>query len=262
MPFGTTTQDTRDARLRLKAARSYACYYGQGGLEALSGFDAAILACDAHSPAELEWLKAAGTVTLGYISLGEDASPEAGPWVRSGPDGDPLRDPDWGSFVVDPSHPAWKARVLEAATDLLERGFAGFFLDTLDTERPDDQEALETLVLELREAMPAAPLVMNRGFALLPHLAQAVDGVVFESLSCTWRLDPDGGVHYRRVEAALFEDNREIAERVTSLARPVGTTCLALDYADTPELEAHARSVASDLGFVPFVSNRLLTRLG
>ncbi len=262
MPLKTTPQHTLEARQRLRAARSYACYYGAGGLEALSGFDAAILAADAHGPAELEWLNAAGTVTLGYLSLGEDASTDAGPWVRRDPDGEPLRDPDWGSFVVDPAHPAWKARVLSAAADLLERGFAGLFLDTLDTERPDDQGALEQLVLELRQAMPAAALVMNRGFGLLGQLAQAVDGVVFESLSCTWQLNPDGGVHYRRVEESVFEDNREIAERIASLTRPVGTTCLALDYADTPELESHARSVASDLGFVPFVSNRLLTRLG
>jgi polysaccharide biosynthesis protein PelA len=167
--------------------------------------------------------------------------------VRREPDGQPSRDPDWGSFVVDPAHPAWKARVLGAASDLLELGFVGLFLDTLDTERPDDREALEQLVLELRKAMPMAPLVMNRGFALLGQLAAAVDGVVFESLSCTWQLDPD---------------NREIAEQIASLTRPVGTTCLALDYADTPELESHARSVAAGLGFVPFVSNRLLTRLG
>jgi polysaccharide biosynthesis protein PelA len=262
VPLKTTPQHTLEARQRLRAARSYACYYGAGGLEALSGFDAAILAADAHSPAELEWLNAAGTVTLGYLSLGEDASTDAGPWVRRDPDGEPLRDPDWGSFVVDPSHPAWKARILGAASDLLECGFAGLFLDTLDTERPDDQGALEQLVLDLRQTLPAAPLVMNRGFGILPRLAEAVDGVVFESLSCTWQLDPDGGVHYRRVEAAVFEDNREIAEQIASLTKPVGTTCLALDYADTPELESHARSVASDLGFVPFVSNRLLTRLG
>jgi polysaccharide biosynthesis protein PelA len=260
--FGTTPHETHDVRQRLRAARSYACYYGGGGLEALSGFDAAILASDAHSPAELAWLNAAGTVTLGYLSLGEDASTDAGPWVRREPDGEPLRDPDWGSFVVDPAHPTWKARILRAAADLLERGFAGLFLDTLDTERPDDREALEQLVLELRQTLPAAPLVMNRGFGILPQLAEAVDGVVFESLSCTWQLDSDGGVHYRQVEAAVFEDNREIAERIASLVRPVGTTCLALDYADTPELESHARSVASNLGFVPFVSNRLLTRLG
>jgi polysaccharide biosynthesis protein PelA len=262
VPRKTTSRRSRSARQRLKTARSYACYYGAGGLEALSGFDAAILAADAHSPAELDWLNAAGTVTLGYLSLGEDASNEAGPWVRREPDGEVLRDPDWGSFVVDPAHPAWKARVLRAALDLLERGFSGLFLDTLDTERPDDQAALEQLVLDLRQAMPSAALVMNRGFALLGQLAAAVDGVVFESLSCTWQLDPNGGVHYRRVEAAVFEDNRATAERIASLAKPVGTTCLALDYADTPELESHARAVASTLGFVPFVSDRLLTRLG
>ena len=261
MPSRTTLRRTGGQRQRLRSARSYACYYGRGALEALSRLDAAILAADTYGPDELEWLAESGTVTLGYVSLGEDASPEVNSWVRRNPDGDPMCDPDWGSFVVDPSHPAWTTRVLETASRLLRDGFSGLFLDTLDSERAEDRTALVALIGALRAANPEAPLVINRGFALLPDLTHTVDGVMFESLSCTWRLEGDSTVRYVRVEGSALNDNFELAERVASITRPVGLARLALDYADTPELEALARSVALELGFVSCVSNRMLTRL-
>lgn len=257
----TVPVKTQSVRQRLRSAQNYACYYGRGALEALSHLDAAILAADTYGPDELEWLAHSGTVALGYVSLGEDASPDAGPWVRRNPNGKPLCDRDWGSFVVDPSHPAWTNRVLETASKLLRDGFSGLFLDTLDSERAEDQAALVALIGALRAANTEAPLVINRGFALLPDLTRTIDGVMFESLSCTWQLEGDSTVRYVPVEGVALHDNLELAERVASITRPVGLARLALDYADTPELEALAQSVALELGYVSCVSNRMLTRL-
>jgi polysaccharide biosynthesis protein PelA len=251
----------RSIRQRLRGARSYVCYYGAGGLESISTVDAAILAAEAYSPAELERLSRSGTVTLGYISLGQDASEEASAWVRRSNDGQPLRDEQWGSQIVNPAQSGWQLRIKSASDTLLQNGFQGLFFDTLDSERPEDQAALVALILILRDRHPDVPMVINRGFALLPQLGQRIDGVMFESLSCTWQLEADGRVTCRITDEETTYFNRQYAQDISRYAESLGLLRLALDYTDSPTLEAHAQSVARELGFVSWCSDRLLMRL-
>ena len=73
------------ARQRVRTSRNYLCYYGRGALSTLSTFDLAILAAEAYSRPELEQLAQAGCATLGYVSLGQDATVTAdSPWLRRG----------------------------------------------------------------------------------------------------------------------------------------------------------------------------------
>ena len=248
-------------RQRLRQATNYLCYYGRHGLEIISKTDAAMLAAEAYTTDELALLNKAGTVTLGYLSLGQDACPQAEAWVRRSADGEVQKDAAWGVHLVDPSHPAWQARVTATAAELLERGYSGLFLDTLDSDRAEDQAALVDIVQMLRAAHPDAPITINRGFALLPHIAHLIDAVMFESLSCTWLLESDGRVSYDRVAPDAFYFNQLFALKVANLAKLHGFNCLALDYTDSPTLEQHARAVALGLGFKSFCADRLLSRL-
>lgn len=252
---------TINVRQRLRDASSYVCYYGRGGLSALSTVAVAILAAEAFEAAELEQLSNAGTVSLGYVSLGQDATRADAAWVRRSPMGVTLEDTAWGSQLVNPAHPDWQAHIARVTSELVRRGYSGLFLDTLDSALPEDQAALVGLILELRQRHPNIPMVINRGFALLPMLGQSIDGVMFESLSSTWQLEADGGVVCRLVDAETFYFNRQYAEKVSAYARSLGLLCLALDYTDRPMLTAHAKSVAVELGYVSWCSDRLLTRL-
>ena len=247
-------------RKRLRGARSYACYYGEGRLETLILYDAAILQPSKYAGRELAGLAANGTISLAYLSLGEDEGGAEAPWAKLGPDGAALRNPLWGSVVVDPAHPAWRKTVLERAGLALARGFSGLFLDTLDAEGASERRALARLVRDLRARFPAAPIVMNRGFSVLPSVQDAVDGVLFESLSTTWRLEGEA-VTYGPVDGAAREANREAARAVTEIAARWELARFALDYADTEALEAEAAREARALGFVPYCSDRTLTRL-
>ncbi len=255
-------------RKSLRNARSYACYYGQGKLETLKGYEVVVLQPRYYERADLETLKAAKVITLAYVSIGEESleqlAPgeiESFPWVKRDAHGEVQRNPDWDSVIVDPAHPLWRERVLQRVRNARAQGFAGFFLDALDAEIPAERRALAKLVRDIRNSAPAAPIMLNRGFKVLETVQDAVDAVMFESLSCTWRLLAGGLEHYEPISSTALNTNLEMVRGINAIHERWEIGRFALDYTDSPELEAHAKATAESLGFVPFTSNRTLTRL-
>jgi polysaccharide biosynthesis protein PelA len=266
-------------RKAVRNARNFACYYGDDGLEKLSRFDAVILAPHKQSEANVRQLVAAGTVTLAYLSVGEDSSeftdgferdwlePESIEPIQFEPEwalreitGELVHNPVWGGVVVNLSHPGWTKTLFDRAKHALEMGFHGFFLDTIDRSSVADRRALTRIIRDLRTRWPGAPIMLNRGFELLPSVQDLVDGVVFESLSTTWILEA-AQVKYARVTDETLEVNLDIAQQLRELGRSWELALWALDYTDSRELEAFSQATAKAFGFVSFTADRLLTRL-
>lgn len=225
-----------------------AVFYGAGEMSALQGFRRVALQPQHYSDAALRALRAAGTAPLAYLSLGEDVG-AAAPWWR------PERNEAWFGHYVQAAHPGWLAQLTETAEGLLARGFAGFLLDTLDTVDlfPEDRDAYLGLVAAVRQLTPTGYLLANRGFSLLPELTAYIDGLLFEAFSSTWSA---GG----KTKALPPADLLINTQRVGALEGQ-GIDLYALDYADTPALEAFARDRARSHGLVSLLSNRDLTRL-
>ncbi|WBB80500.1 hypothetical protein O7606_03695 [Micromonospora sp. WMMD882] len=221
-------------------------YYGDGRLDDLTGYLRVVLQPDFYPPAELRYLADQGVQTLGYLSLSEDTGPPA-PWQRQ------ERNPDWGGAFVQVGHPLWVAHVVAAAKAAIARGFAGLFLDTLNVELtyPEDLPHLLTLVGAVREEAQPAYLLANRGFGLLPRLAELVDGIVFESFTARWTEEG-----YAPWPADALEFNAQIAEQLLHLELDL----YSLDYADSPGLTDFAARRARQFGLQSFVSDRALSR--
>jgi hypothetical protein len=223
-------------------------YYGSGELSALERFELVALQPGHYSSAELKQLRDAGSTPLAYLSLGEDVG-SAAPWQRS------EKNPDWHGHYVQAGHPGWGEQLRTQAEALLTRGFGGFLLDTLDTVDlfPDDRDAYLRLVASIRSLTPSAYLLANRGFSLLPELAEHIDGLLFEAFSSTWQAD---GTTQALSPADLFFNTE-----ITTELEPLGLDLYALDYADTPALEAFARDRAASHRLTSLISSRDLTRL-
>ncbi|MFI0423436.1 hypothetical protein C1I98_17755 [Spongiactinospora gelatinilytica] len=225
-----------------------AFYYGAGELDRLSRFGKVVLQADFYTEVELSLLKARGVQTLGYLSLSEDVGPPA-PWQR------PERNPDWGGAFVHVGDPRWVAHVVAQARRAMARGFGGLFLDTLNLEQtyPEDLPHLLTLIAAVKEEAGPDYLLANRGFGLLPELADLVDGILFESFSARW-VNTDG---YARWPDDVLEVHASVAERLLGL----DVDLYALDYADSDELADFARRRAGEYGMLCFVSDRVLSRI-
>jgi polysaccharide biosynthesis protein PelA len=224
-----------------------AFYYGADQLDRLAGYQRVVLQPCAYSPAELARLRGHGAQPLAYLSLSEDQGPPA-PWQR------PERNPDWGGAFVHADHPGWVEHVVGQAREALEGGFAGLFLDTLNVELtfPEDVPHLLTLIAALREQAGTSYILANRGFALLPQLAELVDGVLFESFSARW---VESG--YAPWPPDVLETHAQVAERLLEFDLDL----YALDYADSHALAAFAARRATQFGLHSVISDRALSRL-
>jgi hypothetical protein len=224
-----------------------AFYYGAGGLARLARYQRVVLQPDFYTPAELARLHEHGVQTMGYLSLSEDPGPPAA-WHR------PQVNPDWGSTFVRVDHPDWVEHVAAQAGDALAKGFRGLFLDTLNVELtfPEDVPHLMTLVALVRELAGGAYILANRGFGLLPQLADLVDGVLFESFSARW---VESG--YAAWPPDVLEVHAQVAERLLGFDLDL----YALDYADSAGLSEFAERRASMFSMHSFVSDRALSRL-
>lgn len=237
----------RPARRTVNHRPPIAVYRGSGRLEALKGYRRVVLEPSAYSTEELAELRRGDTEPLARLSLSEDGGPPA-PWQCA------CRNRDRGTTHVHLDHPGWAEYVAAGAKRALESGFAGLFLDGLNSEwtRPRDLPMLLSLIRDLREQSGRAYLLANGGFAMLPRLAELVDGVLFDSFTgrCV-----DGC--YEPWPSDVLDVHARLAQRLLGFDLNLYT----LDYADDDELAAFAVGRARTFGMSCFVSDRELSRL-
>jgi len=205
-------------------------------------------------------LQAEGRIVHAYVSVGELGKER--PWAdETDPAWQLGENPDWNSRVMDLSAQGWRDFLFERRfRPLWQRGYRGFFLDTLDShllvaeddgQRKRQQAGLVMLIHRLRREFPEASIFVNRGFEVIDQVGQQIDGLAVESLYRGW--DP-AGESYTEVDPAqrqwLQERLRTVRERFPHL------TLMVLDY-----LPAGARDQARETaqrirrdGYVPWVS--------
>lgn len=174
----------------------------------------------------------------------------------------------WNSAVIDQRVADWPRWFVEhIARPQWERGYRGFFLDTLDAyhlvaktpeERAAHEAGLVRVVQALRAAFPEAKLILNRGFEILPQVAAQVDMVAAESLYRGW---DQARLHYQPVPEA---DRAWLLGQLDQVRGRHRLPVLAIDYVP-PGDRALARETARRIrahGFIPWVTTPELDTLG
>lgn len=202
---------------------------------------------------------------LAYLSLGEvlecapcfDAMP---PEWRIG------RNTAWDAWIIDQATADWPDFLVEhIALPIWQKGYRGFFLDTLDSHAllPHDEHdharqraGLVRAIQRLRHAFPQAAIVTNRGFELLSVLNASVDAVAFESLYHGWD-------QAKRRYLAVCERDRSWLLTQTRRAKAYGLAVIAIDYCPPGEIrlaqDVHARIRRH--GIVPSIADGHLQRV-
>lgn len=265
---GFTSDATRILGSGQPADLRFLVYYGVADLPAIGRYDLVVL--DSRIDKAIV-AKYRGTATLlAYLSLGEVhmqrayASEIAAQGLLLG------HNRNWpDARFVDLRDERWKSRVLEQLIpDILYRGFHGLFLDTLD-----DAEYLETLdpqrfagmtdaavdlVQSIRLRFPGVPIMVNRGYALLPRIVHHIDMLMGESVRSTYDAAQNAYVLVSDENYQWQRDRLYEARRLRS-----DIQLFSLDYW-TPKdasginrLYAQARSN----GFVPYVATIDLARV-
>ncbi|MEO5365279.1 MAG: endo alpha-1,4 polygalactosaminidase [Magnetococcus sp. WYHC-3] len=260
---GTTAEQTPAPSLR------WVVYYADAARhEDFAPYDLVVLD-SLHHPGLLA-LRDQGKVLLGYASLGEAEQHRS--WfaaVRA--EGLLVREnPHWpGSWTVDVRDARWVKRVVEDIVPaVLRQGFHGLFVDTLDNpialEREDPQryagmqDATVRLVQTLRYHFPDMKIMINRGYEVLPRLAEHIDYVLGESVRADYDFE---NKTYRRVGE---EDYRWQVDQLLALQRQrPALGIFTLDYWDPEDAPGVARLYREQRanGFSPYVATIDLDRI-
>lgn len=236
-----------------EAPKPYAIYYTAGASAAqLAPYK--LLVLDSHAHPDLRSLR--GRMLLGYISLAEvgeyrpfyphlrDAGVTLGA-IASAP----------GHVYLDVRKPEWAQMVVEhLIPELLRKGFDGIMLDTADTALNQDKtypgmaDATAALIRLIRLHYPDMPMMLNRGFALLPQIAGVPSHLMAESIYTTY--DKDGfhlqpSAHYASV-----------AEMLTQYSQAHNTPIYTVDYWPTEDRDGVKAIYTAQRqhGFLPYAA--------
>jgi uncharacterized protein (TIGR01370 family) len=156
-----------------------------------------------------------------------------------------------GTWRIDVRQAAWQALVLhEVLPAIIARGFTGLMLDTLDTpcllEQIDPitnrgmRAAAIDLVRAIRRFSPAMPIIVNRGYGILPGILRLIDALLAESLLTTPA--PDGsGFRWN----ASGDVEAQLALLAPARERKPALPILSLDYWDPADAAVSGRSTAA-----------------
>ncbi len=248
--------------LRMPRPSSWICYYGKIPKgSSLKSIDLAILDPD-NVPNVLKYTKN-GTVCVGYVSVGEAEdyrfyweNIKDAPFIIE-------ENEDWeGNYYIDPRSEQWKSLLInEVIPKVLNRGYKGIFLDTLDTAEylewkyPDEYEGavdgMVDLVRAIRQRYPSIVMVSNNGYPLLYRIAPYIDAVLVEDLYTTY--DFETGT-YGIQDPHVTEEHRAM---LTDISTRYHVPILTLDYID-PNDTTGKRSIESSSvldGFYPHVGD-------
>lgn len=248
---------------------SIAFFYGaKPPVAELQAFDMVVVDPDSgFDPAQQATSQTPHTQWLSYVSLGEVLPSRQ--YFKSIPSSWVIgRNPAWESHVIDQAAAEWPAfYVDQVIAPLWQRGYRGFFLDTLDSyqlvAKTDDarrnQEAgMVAVIRAIKAKYPEARLVLNRGFEILPQVHTMVHAVAFESLFRGW---DQAGKRFTEVSAA---DREWLLGQARTIRESYRLPVISIDYCP-PADRACARNTASQikaLGVVPYVTDPALGHVG
>ncbi|CAJ0679779.1 hypothetical protein R82526_00380 [Ralstonia mannitolilytica] len=248
------------------ASPNIAWYYGdKPPVAQLRAFDVVVVEPDhGFDPSRF---KTPNTQWFAYVSVGE-VTPQR-QWYKALPKGWLLGDnAAWASRVVDQAQPEWPAFYVEhVIKPLWDKGYRGFFLDTLDSYQlvaKDDaaraaQEAgMVRTIRAIKARYPEARLIFNRGFEILPQVHDQAYAVAFESLYRGW---DQGAKQYRNVSDA---DRAWLMGQARTIRDEYHLPVISIDYCPAAD-RACARETAKRIkaqGLIPYVTDPELSTIG
>jgi cysteinyl-tRNA synthetase len=223
------------------------------------------------TPAQLAELREGGCArrVVAYLNIGQAESYRSywrREWRVGAPNWLAVADPDWpGDFFVRYWAPEWQA-IVEAALDrIVDAGFDGVYLDRIDScfesYAAGHERAMVEFVLALAvRARARAPL--GDDFGVIAQNAEELLPRHADYAACLTGLAREE-TYVRATDEPTGPAERAATERLLDLARQTTRAGLVLtvDYADRPELVRLCYERASELGYVPYVTDVDLNRL-
>ncbi len=253
--------DHRRARPGLQAVQSFAVIYRHVSPDELAPFEMIILEPEHFRRHEIQNLRQQGKIIFGYVNVGEIEEYRA--FADRVPDRWKLADNQhWPGHTF--VHPKWKGWRKLLQTHVLnpmqEKGFDGFFLDSVDIAAPwrfpETRKDMIRLIRWIRKQYPEKMLILNNGLFLAEALIEDIHGLLIEELFFT--VDSAGRYDVRPMKQRLML-LKDILRAKTRWDLPV----FLVDYCPEPppQICRDIKRMSGLLGLPHFVTDYHLTRL-
>ncbi|KLV02036.1 RNA-binding protein [Photobacterium aphoticum] len=243
---------------------SIAFYYNQiDSVRELMNYDRVVVTPGLITEKQIDTLHKANTRVYAYLSAGEYDGATLPPSLQTH---SPLINTNWQSHVMDLTAPAWQNYLLGEAASIMEKGFDGMFLDTLDSytlfaithsQRQKQEEGLVSILTALHNAPSQPTLIFNRGFDVLTKLPFKPAAVVAESLYHQY--DPKD----KRYQTVPSQDTTWLTQRLNEV-KALDIEVIVIDYIPgserTKQIAAAQRLLKE--GYTPYVSDGMLYEFG
>ncbi|MFD2752655.1 bifunctional glycoside hydrolase 114/ polysaccharide deacetylase family protein [Comamonas terrae] len=248
------------------AEPAVAVYYGsKASLSELGLYDIAVVEPDhGYDPVRFRQ-QSPGSELYAYASVAE-VLPDRAYFRKIPAEWKLARNGAWRSIVIDQTPAQWPAFFAdEVIAPLWDKGFRGFFLDTLDSYRlaanfdeAAQQEGLVRVIDTLHQRFPGIRLILNRGFEIVPRVRDKIQMVAAESLYRGW------DANLKRYVDIPAKDREWLLQQLQAIRERDKLPVLAIDYVAPHDRDATrdtARRIAQ-LGIIPWVSDADLQTLG
>ena len=265
-----TTPPITTPSITTPSINSAIVYYGANPpIQIIKQFDYVIIEGASVTSQQLKHLDTAKNTVAAYVSIGEFE-----PW-RNPKEVLPeylkiTKNKIWKGDIVDVSKGEWHQFILNnRIKPLIEKGFQGVFLDTLDSYQIADltdeqqknmQEGLIQLIRKIKQTFPNIAIILNRGFEIIPHIHSEVDAVLVESLFQTFEKIGDK-YHFKKTSE---QHQQNLTTLLNSIKDQFNLPIIVLDYLPQKARDKAIKTATKirDAGFIPFISVPTLDRLG
>lgn len=250
------------------AMSSTALFYGSNvPVEELSIYDRVVVLPESVDTSREQSLFSLNSKVIAYLSVGETAenasykSEIKNEWFIG-------VNEKWSSLIMDNSNESWREYLLEnKVKELVEAGYSGLFLDTLDSyqlaglsneQLLKQKEGLVKLINAISVRYPELYIIVNRGFELMPLIASSVDEVLVESLFSGYNVEQNSYFYTSKT------DQEWLIGQLEKIKSNYNLPVTVLDYLAEGSLKESETLVSKikGLGFSPWITNGHLTSLG
>lgn len=173
-----------------------------------------------------------------------------------------------GNYYVDVRELAWRKVIIEEVIpNIIEQGFKGIMMDTLDTaaflegQDPEkykgSKDAMADFVKEVHASYPDLLLISNNGLDLMPEIAPVLSGVLVEDINMMVDFDNDS---YKPVPEEYKKYKVELLQNIT---RQYHLPIFVVDYISEKDTESITKDIVDlkKLGFKPYIAEKNLDRI-
>jgi uncharacterized protein (TIGR01370 family) len=241
-----------------KKQESLLVHYGKLNPSTTQGYAYLILEAAHYNKNEIQQFKESNKRVLAYVSLAEVNAHAS--YYKNIKNYTLEKNENWNSYLLNITNSETKLVIMELITNLIKKGFDGFFFDNFDNYGPygkqgEQKHGLFSILKNIKERYPNLFIIQNAGLELLNETGKFVDAIAVESVATNYNLKT---AQYQLRDSFAFQ---KYLQKIKCLSQKHNLPVLLIEYANTKALKDSVDSRLKNESFPYFVGHIYLQNI-